>query len=510
MQNKVSPFRNGAGEGTEPLGVIDIGSNSVRLVIYNGAVRAPTPLFNEKVLCGLGRAVASTGSLGKEPVERALQALSRFRAIANVLGVKNLKAIATAAVREATDGAQFLAAGEKAAGCTIEVLSGEKEAQLASNGIMMGFVAPDGIAGDLGGGSLELVDIAGSDLSNAATLPLGVLRLVDTTSGKIDKVVSLVDSALEALPWVKDGKDRTFYAVGGTWRALAKLHMEANKYPLRVMHGYELSGSDAQSFAESVRRAKKPGDLPGISNVSKSRREVLPFGAVVLERLLRIMQPKSVVFSVFGIREGYIYHALSEQERRRDPLLSFCETFAALKARSLSHAHELCAWTDQLFDGIHVSETEEERRQRHGACLLSDIGWRSHPDYRGEQSLSMVAYAGLTGIDHPGRVFLALCVYYRHQWSDDGKDALYEQLKSLVNKHTQRRARIVGAAIRAAHMLAIGHPGVIDETRLNYEDGKLVLTISPVYAALNGERLQRRFATLANLLDMKPQIRIGT
>ena len=164
----------------EPIGVIDIGSNSVRLVVYEGAVRAPTPLFNEKVLCGLGRSVATTGSLGSEAVERALAALARFNVIARILSVKNLRAIATAAVRDAQNGREFIERGEKACWRAIEILSGEKEARLAAQGIMMGFVDADGIAGDLGGGSLELIDIVQDRLKEAATAPLGGLRLIDT------------------------------------------------------------------------------------------------------------------------------------------------------------------------------------------------------------------------------------------------------------------------------------------------------------------------------------------
>jgi len=493
---------------TEPLGIIDIGSNSVRLVVYDGATRAPTPLFNEKVLCGLGRSVASTGSLSAEAVARALAALSRFKSIAHVLGVKNLKAIATAAVREASNGADFLARGARAAGCQIEILSGAKEAQLAAQGIMMGFVGPDGIAGDLGGGSLELIDLSGDQLNDATTLPLGGLRLIDTTGNKLEKAVDLIDRALAETPWLKHGQNRTFYAVGGTWRALAKMHMEGAGYPLRVMHGYRLSARDALAFAETLRRSKKPFELPGGSHVAKARRDVLPYGALVLERLLRAMQPSDVVFSVFGIREGFIYGVLPPAERARDPLISFCESYARLKSRSLVHARELCDWTDQLFDGVNLDETAEERRQRHAACLLSDIGWRGHPDYRGEQSMSTVAHSGLTGVDHPGRVFLALSVYYRHEWSDNGNDALYSRLKSLVNRRLQRRARIVGAAVRAAHMLSIGHAGVIDETRLSYEPDTLVLTIPKVYAELDGERLRRRFDVLAGLICRRSEIRV--
>jgi exopolyphosphatase / guanosine-5'-triphosphate,3'-diphosphate pyrophosphatase len=492
----------------EPIGVIDIGSNSVRLVVYEGAVRAPTPLYNEKVLCGLGRSVATTGSLGDDAVERAIGALVRFKSIARVLRLKNLKAIATAAVREAKNGPEFIARGEIAAGCKIEILTGEKEAELAAQGIMMGFVGDDGIAGDLGGGSLELIDISGEQLKEAATLPLGGLRLIDVTGNKLERAIDIVDNAVSSLPWLAQNRGRTFYAVGGTWRAIAKLHMDLVQYPLRFMHGYQLSARDAQDFSEFVRKAKKLTSLPGIDNIPRARREVLPYGALVLERLLRQLQPKEVVFSVFGIREGLIYSLLPPHERRRDPLISFCEDYAALRSRSLEHARELCRWTDQIFADPALEETADERRLRHAACLLSDVGWRAHPDYRGEQSLNTIAHAGLGGVDHTGRIFLALSVFYRHETSEADTGNLSERLKNLVPKRVQRRARIVGAAIRTAHMMSIGMPGVIDETTLSAEDGKLVLNIPPVYAGLDGERLRRRLDVLAGLLGRQGDIRI--
>jgi exopolyphosphatase/guanosine-5'-triphosphate,3'-diphosphate pyrophosphatase len=493
----------------EPLGVIDIGSNSVRLVIYEGAVRSPTPLFNEKVLCGLGRAVATTGRLGRESVELALAALRRFHAIANVLQVKNLRAIATAAVREAEDGAEFIARGEEACGTRIEVLSGEKEARLAAQGILMGFAEADGIAGDLGGGSLELIDLARRRLADATTLPLGGLRLIDTTGDRIDKAAALVDDHLTGARWLGKGKGRTFYAVGGTWRALAKLHMEQTNYPLRVMHGYSLPPRDAIAFCEQIRKVRKFNGMPGIEGVAKQRREVLPYGALVLERLLKRFEPSSVVFSVFGIREGLLYGLLPEYERTKDPLISFCEDYARLRSRSFEHARELCAWTDALFVGDALAETPEERRQRHAACLISDIGWRAHPDYRGEQSLNVIAHAALGGIDHQGRIFLALSIYYRHAGGGDGGDQLSERLREAAGKRLLRRARIVGAAVRVAHMLSVGTAGVIDMTPLECRGDKLVLTLPPAYADLDGERLRRRLDSLARLVDREAVIAFG-
>ena len=503
---------SGANERTaemEPIGVIDIGSNSVRLVVYEGAVRAPTPVFNEKVLCGLGRSVATTGSLATGSVERALTALARFKGIARILSVKNVKVIATAAVRDAQNGREFIERGERVLGIAIEVLSGEKEARLAAQGIMMGFIDADGVAGDLGGGSLELIDLAQDQLRDGATLPLGGLRLIDTTGNTIERATDVIDGALVSLPWLANGGGRTFYAVGGTWRSLAKMHMDQIRYPLRVMQGYRLTAREALELCEQFRRVKKPLDLPGISGVARARREVLPFGALVLERLIRHMQPRQIVFSVFGIREGLIYGLLPPHEQRRDPLITFCEDYAALRSRSVEHAWELCGWTDQLFADPALEETADERRLRHAACLLSDVGWRAHPDYRGEQSVNTIAHAGLSGVDHQGRIFLALSVFHRHETSEDNGAQLSDRLRSLVSKRVQRRAKIVGSAIRAAHMLSIGMAGIVDQTPLSYEDGRLTLTIPRAYAALDGERLRRRFEALASLIDKKPGIRIS-
>lgn len=494
----------------EPIGVVDIGSNSVRLVVYDGAVRSATPLFNEKVLAGLGRTVASTGKLGEEAIGKALEALSRFRAIARILKVKNLRAVATAAVREAEDGKEFIKRGEQALGSRIEVLSGAKEAELAAEGIRMGFVSPDGVAGDLGGGSLELIDISGAKLNQASTLPLGGLRLIDVTGGRIDKASDVADDQLATLSWLKDGRGRTFYAVGGTWRAIAKMHMEYKNHPLRVMQGYSVPARDLIAFCEFIRKAKKVSGLPGIDEVARQRREVIPYGATVLQRLLEKLEPSQVVFSIYGVREGILYSLLPAHERRRDPLICFCEDYAGMRSRSVEHAYELCAWTDALFSGEGPQEEAGERRLRHAACLLSDIGWRAHPDYRGEQSLNIIAHAGLAGVDHTERIFLGLSVYYRHVGvGDDDGDDLSERLKTAAGKRVLKRARIVGAAIRTAHMLSIGMAGVIDETPLSYDGKSLVLTLPKAYAALDGERLRRRFDSLAGLLDRQPEIRIG-
>jgi exopolyphosphatase/guanosine-5'-triphosphate,3'-diphosphate pyrophosphatase len=394
------------------------------------------------------------------------------------------------------------------------VLSGQQEAELAANGILMGFRSPDGFAGDLGGGSLEIIDVAGNSLRQAVTLPLGGLRLLDASGGRIEKAIDIVDEQIASVSWRGKGRGRRFFAVGGTWRAIARLHMNEQNYPLHVMHGYAMSAKEAIGFCEDIRKAKKLSAMRGASDLPRARREVLPFGALVLERLLEQLEPNEVLFSVFGIREGLVYGLLSEQERRKDPLLSFCADYARLRSRSPEHAAELCTWTDALFEAPGPSETEEEKRLRYAACLLSDISWRAHPDYRGEQSLILIAQSALGGIDHAGRGFLALAIYFRHvgggrEIDNDDTYTPTGRLKEIVPKKLYRRARIIGAAIRAAHMLSIGRPGIIDETPVAYDKGKLVLSLPKAHTALDGERVRRRFGVLAQLLERELEVRFA-
>ena len=489
-----------------PVAVVDIGSNSVRLVVYEGATRAPTPLFNEKVLCGLGRSLASTGRLGADAVARALRALRRFRALIDQMQVTRVEAIATAAAREAVNGPEFIAKAERLLDVPIRVLSGTEEAELAGLGVIAGIHGANGLAGDFGGGSLELVDVGNGRLADAATLPLGGLRLIDASGGSLKRAREIVDTELAKVAWLEKGRDRDFYAIGGTWRALARLHMTQTGYPLNVMHNYRIGAADALRFAALLDQQSQ-SSLAGIRDISSARRETIPYGALVLERLIKQVKPRSIVNSIYGIREGLLYTILSEEERRREPLISACDDLARRRSRSVTCAYELCDWTDGLFELSNLNETDEQRRLRHAACLLSDIGWHAHPDYRGAQSLNLIAHGNLVGVDHPGRAFLALTVYYRNEGTI--KDELSQSLIELVDKDMVKRARILGAAFRAAHMVTAAMPGVLPNTPLSFEGNRLVWTIPEPYSNLEGERVDRRFKDLATLLDRDAEIRVG-
>ncbi len=490
-----------------PVAVVDIGSNSVRLIVYDDATRAPAPVYNEKVLCGLGRSIATTGKLEASGVSRALRALRRFRALIEQLHVDRTEVIATAAAREAENGPDFIAQAEQVLGRQVTVLSGNLEAEFAALGVVSGIYAADGFAGDLGGGSLELIDVRGGRLSDALTMPLGGLRLIDASGASLKKAREIVDAEFSKVDWLEKGRGRDFYAIGGTWRALARLHMAQTSYPLSVMHNYRIDADEALKFAALIDHQSQ-SSLAGIRDLSSARRETVPYGALVLERLIKQMKPRSIVISVLGIREGLLYSLLSEEERAKDPLLEACVHLAEQRSRSIENSYELCDWTDALFRVPGPVETPEQTRLRHAACLLSDIGWRAHPDYRGAQSLNLVAHGDFVGVDHPGRAFLALTAYYRNEGLV--KDDLSQRLIELVDKETLKRARILGAAFRAAHMVAAAMPGVLPHTPLSYEGNRLIWQLPEPYANLEGERVERRFKSLANLLEREPEIRVGT
>jgi exopolyphosphatase/guanosine-5'-triphosphate,3'-diphosphate pyrophosphatase len=489
-----------------PIAVVDIGSNSVRLVVYEGRSRSPTPIFNEKVLAGLGREVQTTGLLAADAVEKALTALRRFRALCERMEVAQLWAIATAACRDAKNGKTFVAEAEEICGCKIDVLSGQREAELSALGVVSGFHRPDGIVGDLGGGSLELTEVQGMRVKPGLTLPLGGLALQDLSAKSVKKAEKIVRTALEGAAVLKSGKARTFYAIGGTWRALARLHMWQTGYPLHVMHGYVLPAKEALEFSGLVHRVA-PDMLSQIEVVTDARRPLLAYAALVLENLVRIARPKDVIISALGVREGLLYSMLDAAERERDPLLVASADLNLLRSRSPAHGDELTRWTDRFMASSGLDESGEERRLRHAACLLADIGWRAHPDYRGEQSLNIIANAAFVAVDHPGRTFIALAVFFRHVGLVD--EELSPRLRELASTRVLDRARVLGAALRVAYLVSASMPGVLPKTPMLVERGRLVLRFESTVKALAGERVFARLRQLARLVGREPVMETG-
>lgn len=483
-----------------PVSVIDIGSNSIRLVIYEGIARSPSLLFNEKMLAGLGKSIVTTGELDPEGVTRAVAEFGRFRALSEQAGAQALHVLATAAAREAKNGADFIRRAEAILGTEIQVLSGREEARYSAFGVMSGFHKPDGIVGDLGGGSLELVDVDNRTMGEGITLPLGGLRLRELAKNSVAKATRIAREELARADWLKRGKGRAFYCVGGTWRNLARLHMIETGYPLEIMHHYEMG---VESSADFLNRLAK-GDLSkfaGIDRISKNRRNLLPYGAAVLQEIVRAAKPSRIVISANGVREGFVYSLLSEEDRARDPLLSAAEELALLRSRSVTHAHELAAWTGTAFAALGIEETEQEARCRRAACLLADIGWRAHPEYRGFQSLNIIAHGSFIGIDHPGRAFIALTNLFRHEGLFD--DNLSPSMRALAQPRYVERARVLGGLLRVVYLLTASMPGIIPHLHWERRGDTLTLLIPAAHAALVGERPIGRMAHLAKVTGLK-------
>ena len=449
------------------LGVIDIGSNSIRLVVYDGIKRMPLPLFNEKIFCRLAKGMAITGKLNPEGVKLVEASMKRFLALLHVMDVVELQVLATAAVRDASDGAAFVENLERKYRVNITVVSGKKEAQLAASGIFSSLYNPEGLAGDLGGGSIELVSIEKDGISNQTTIPIGPLRLLDAGEGNMAKIAKLIEEAIAGETWLDGIHPQSFYAIGGSFRTLAHIHMQKEEYPLDIVHNYAVKTAPMRRLLQEiihspVQQLKK---MPGASD---ERIDSLIPAAMVMDRILDITNPVDVVFSASGIREGYLYEKLTPSLRNEDPLIASCMDLASQNGRRAGFARELFAWISPLFE----KESDASRRLRFSACILSEIAWLIHQEYRSEWAFSRILHSTLAGLSHPERVTLALALYHRYQF----KPKLKSPVLSLVNEKEKVFARLIGTATHLAFLLSGGHAGNLRHVTLSQKRGNIEVT----------------------------------
>ena len=481
--------------GAQPVAVLDIGSNSIRLVVYERLARSLTTIYNEKSSSQLSRGLAATGRLSESSMEDALAAIRRFSKLRELTGAVELDAFATSAVREASNGREFARQVGDIIGTEVRILSGSEEGRFAALGLVSGQPDFRGTVGDLGGGSLELADIGGS-VEGGETFELGVIRLQDLSDMSPRRAQELARETLERSQLVKLPGPRQFAAVGGTWRALAMLHQERSGYPLHMVQAYEVPAREMLRLCfELVKRTESGKKIDGMNTVSGSRRGVLPYGAAVLAALLELGDFSTVVFSALGVREGYMFDRLGEQEQAQDPLLVACREISQLRSRSGQFPAELFAGSSALLELLGVEESDCERRLRHAACLVSDIGWRAHPDYRGEQSIGMAAFADLTGIDHSGRAFLAQTLAYRYLGL--GTQGSHKRIFKLAGKRLTARARLLAAWFRLAYPLAASTPGVLPRLEFRVEGRRLLLRLPAGLAVLDSDYVQGRMESLA-------------
>ena len=476
--------------------VVDLGSNSVRLVVFEGQTRNPLAIFNEKAVLRLGRGLEATGLLNEDGVGQALTVMNRYYAIARAMGAAPFEVLATAAVRDARNGPAFVAGLEaRMPGVAIRVLSGEEEAELSAAGVLCGIPQADGILADIGGGSLELVRLTAGQCGEVRTLPLGVIRLAERAGGDPVRARALVEADLATVPWLAEGAGRDLYLVGGAWRALARIHIAQTGYPLNMIHHYTIGRDEARDLTGVIAAASRRV-LERTPGMPRRRVEDLPFAAVVLRRVLRASGARRVVFSANGLREGWYMQRMPEAIRAKDPLLAAGHDLARHYGRDPTLPPALLAWTDPLFPG----DAGEARRLREAACWMSDIGSHDHPEYSAEQAFLRILRQPGIGLDHHARAFLGLTLALRYEAEPDAP--FLAAGRGLLAPEAVQRATVLGCALRLAYTLSAGTPDLLAGTRLNVNH-TLTLRLAEGGGVFAGESVTRRLDRLAQALGLQ-------
>ncbi|MCK0166024.1 Ppx/GppA family phosphatase [Jannaschia sp. S6380] len=483
------------------VGVIDVGSNSVRLVVFDGAARSPAYFYNEKILCGLGAGLAETGKLNPEGRERALASLRRFAILARGMEVNSLTAVATAAVREAEDGSAFEAEVQEATGLNLWVIDGAEEARLSGQGVLLGWPEAEGLMCDIGGSSMELAELSGGRVGSAVSGKLGPLKLQGVKGkgarkAEIDAGVAKMAKAL--------GRDRydRLYLVGGSWRAIARVDMERRGYPLHVLHEYTMTPKDLRATIDYIGQADMT-ELGRATNTSQARMSLVPIASEVLSRVTKAFRPKEIAISSYGIREGLLYEQMPDVLRARDPLIESCRQSEAAYARLPGFGRVLYHFITPLFSRA------DDRRKRliRACCLLHDVSWRAHPDYRAEICFDNATRANLGGLTHSERVYLGLALLHRYRNKREGTP--FEALAPLLGEDDTSQAEMVGKAMRFGAMFSAQDPALMGKLKLYPKKKELELTLPKGDGeALFGEVAEARFKSLAGSMDATPKVRV--
>lgn len=470
--------------------IIDIGSNSVRLVVYGEPKRAPATVFNEKVTAGLGSSLEKGGVLDPKAVAIALRGLERFQSLIKAMGVSTVRTVATAAVRDASDGPAFIQAAA-ARGIDIELISGEQEARAAGQGVISAIPDADGIVGDLGGGSLELVRVKGGIVLDRVSMPLGVLRLPAIRSKSRRALESSVGKLLAKAGWNDVERDLPLYLVGGSWRALARLHMHLTDYPLPVLHHYSMPPQAAVRLVRAVSRIDRKS-LKAIEALSSTRIPALGDAAALLATLTRHLGSNALIVSAFGLREGLLYAGLTDDECAEDPLIAATRAAGARQGRFDEHGDVLAQWIAPLF----IGESLEDARLRHAACLLSDVAWAASPEFRAERGLDVALHGNWVGINARGRAMVGQAL----SASFGGGLVATPVVTQLASPEELARASIWGLAMRLGQRLSGGVAEPLANSRLVVDARALTLVLSADHKTLYGEAVERRHRQLAAII----------
>lgn len=482
--------------------VIDIGSNSVRLVVFSCGRRVPDTIFNEKIMVGLGAAIGATGEMAPEAMDLAVSTLKRFKSLCGQMKVNDVRIVATAAVRDAGNGPAFVKRVKKECGFSIRVIAGDEEARLAAYGVLSGEPDASGITGDLGGGSLELARMKNGVVHETISLPIGPLRLMSQFGNKRSDIKKHLRDTFETIPWLEDEEGHNLYLVGGAWRNIAKLMMREKAYPLPILHGFYSSRGEFTAYSKRLSKLS-PQDIPFGRMLTERRREVLPTAAIILIELMRAMRAKKIVASSYGLREGLIYNDLDDTERSQDPFLTACNAIAHERCRFPEHSSLIFEWTRPLFYRKTADPARRDKRQM-AICLLSDVAWRGHPDFRAEKAVSAILYGHFVGLTHRDRGYIAIALNQAYGASVDAPHLA--QMLPLLKIEDIMEARTMGAALRLAQRLSGGTTKALTVSSLRVSRARLYLQIPKSFANLANDVVNRRLRTLGQVFGKSARI----
>lgn len=480
------------------MAVVDLGSNSVRLVIYDCSSTHPQPFFNEKVVAGLAHGIEQTGELSPEGVELAVAAMFRFARLCRSLEVEHVAVLATAAVREAANGPAFVELIERECGVEVEIVSGEREALLSAKGVMAADPRADGLVGDIGGGSLDLIELNDGQPGRFVTLPLGTIRLPEHVGFDRKKARSYAGDLIGQVDWLKGLEGRSFYPVGGAWRALGRTAMGQSGYPLDIIDNYVIDRKRATDIARLV-ASQSAGSLKSLSSIPKRRAETVPFAALVMDQLLSAAKPERVVFSASSMREGSVYEYLGLLDAGvdRDPLLDSCRDLAGKAGRDVSGKDSLAGWMAPLF----AEGDPATPRLRTAAAFLSNVAWMDHPEYRAEAAYLKILQTPFIGLRHFDRAFLALAIYSRYEGDAGGAEIACK----MLDAPTQQSARVLGLALRLAHGIGAGQPAEAARTELAVDKDTVTFRMPTGDPLFSETAFSSRLKKLASAMNRAPK-----
>ncbi|MBA85324.1 exopolyphosphatase [Thalassobius sp. S69A] len=493
-------FNDPSSKALSRVGVVDVGSNSVRLVVFDGAARSPAYFYNEKIMCALGEGLGETGQLSPEGRRRALSALRRFQKLADGLGIQPLTTVATAAVREASDGPDFVTEVARETGLKIHVIDGQEEARLSAQGVLLGWPGSYGLVCDIGGSSMELAEIGGGQVGKCVTSALGPLKLRNMKGGKKARKQFIKDTVAQLAETMGQQRNRLFL-VGGSWRAIARIDMHRRGYPLHVLHEYRMT---SKAIDATIRHTNEsdPTELRQKCGVSSNRMALVPYACEVLKEVVRTFRPHDIAVSSYGIREGMLYEQMPQKLRDRDPLIESCYFAENKDARLPGFGKSLYHFILPLFSSAPL----ERKRLIKAACLLHDVSWRAHPDYRAEVCFDNATRANLGGLKHSERVFLGLALLHRYKNSRAGTS--FEPIFGLIDEKSQKQAEILGKAMRFGAMMWLQAEQPLGQLKWKPKLKELTLVLSNDAAPLFGEVAAARFRSLAMSLEAETEVRI--